>query len=139
LSSDLSGISNQLATNVKQLTYDAPEETKQYQLQSIDRHDIGKSLSVADQQFLIKNIKSYHDSKLAIDELVDHKVLVTPVPIKLQTMLEKKLLIKNFKECVDCYNEWVDKNKIGVPYTLDDIDNSAQEEIVKWHAQHLLN
>jgi hypothetical protein len=60
------------------------------------------------------------------------------VPIKLQTMLEKKLLINNFDECVATYNFCMtDKHRLikgmGDPYDQDDINQLAYDEIQRWH------
>ena len=137
LVSDLSGISSQLADRPL-LTFDAQTTQQNFQIQSIDKQSIPNSLSVADRKFLSENGIKYTKAHNAIAELVDHKILTSPVPIKLQTMLEKKLLIKNFDECVKVYNEWVDKNKVGTPYSMEDIDNTAQEEIQQWHSVPLL-
>ena len=137
LVSDLSGISSQVADRPL-LTFDAQTTQQNFQIQSIDKQSIPNSLSVADRKFLSENGIKYTKAHNAIAELVDHKILTSPVPIKLQTMLEKKLLIKNFDECVKIYNEWVDKNKVGTPYSMEDIDNTAQEEIQQWHSVPLL-
>jgi hypothetical protein len=137
LVSDLSGISSQVAERPL-LTFDARPTEQNFQIQSIDKQSIPNSLSVVDRKFLSENGIKYTKAYKAIAELVDHKILTSPVPIKLQTMLEKKLLIKNFDECVKVYNEWVDKNKVGIPYSMEDIDSTAQEEIQKWHSVPLL-
>jgi hypothetical protein len=53
-------------------------------------------------------------------------------------MLEKKLLVKNFSQCVDVYNEWSEKKGMGVQYTEEDLQSSMKEEIKTWHATALL-
>lgn len=138
LSSDLSGIGSQLPVEHTKLTYNGAISDQRYELVTTDQSKGYNSLSLSDQQFLAKLIKPYQDSRTAIDELVQHKVLVTPVPIKLQTMLEKKLLIKNFDECIKVYNEWVDKNNIGTKYSVEEVNSIANQEIINWHAQNLL-
>jgi hypothetical protein len=132
LISDLSGISNQLATR-PQLTFDSKTNELDFQIQSVEKKNIPSSLSVYDRNFLTEKGPAYAKSFKAIQELVENKVLVTPVPIKLQTMLEKKLLIKNFDECVEVYNKWVKEKGVGTPYTLDDINQGIKEEIQQWH------
>ena len=88
--------------------------------------------------FLLDNASNYKKTSDAIKELVDHKVLVTPVPIKLQTMLEKKLLVKNFDECVEAYNKVMTDSHslikgLGAPYSHTEIDNIVTNEIGQWH------
>ena len=96
------------------------------------------NLTVADQNFLVNNGKQYVTAYNALNELVQSKVLPSPVPIKLQTMTEKKMLLKNFDELVEVYNRWVEKNKVGTPYTTDDIDAAMEEQAEQWHVQQLL-
>ena len=79
--------------------------------------------------------KNYRVVNEALAELVDKKVLVTSVPIKLQTMLEKKLLIRNYDECVSVYNEWAVKTQTGTVYNDEMLAASMQREIASWHSQ----
>lgn len=146
LISDISGIGKQLPTNQEklQLTYESKQPSDQLQLQSLSQSEITQSLTVADQKFLLSNASNYKKTKEAIQELVDHKILVTSVPIKLQTMLEKKLLVSNFNECVDAYNNVMTDphsliNGLGKLYNSDDIDNILTNEINQWHTTAKLN
>jgi hypothetical protein len=63
--------------------------------------------------FLRKHIVGYHDTALQLNKLCDDGFLVTPVPIKLQSLKEKRMIIKNFDECIDWYNLWVNENNFG--------------------------
>jgi hypothetical protein len=146
LISDISGIGKQLSTNLEklQLTFDSKHTDCQLQLQSLPETEITQSLTRADQKFLLDNVDNYKKTRLAIQELVDHKVLTTPIPIKLQTMLEKKLLVKNFDQCVDAYNKsMTDPNSqimgLGKLYNADDIDHISTSEINHWHTVPKLN
>ena len=130
LLSDLSGVGGQLEQ--KLLTYTNAVESD-YQIQSLPQSEIANNLTVADQKFLLDVGKQYKTAYEGIEELLRTKVLVSPIPIKLQTMLEKKMLIKNFDEIVDVYNEWVAKTGVGVPYTDDDITCAIESEIRQWH------
>jgi hypothetical protein len=139
LVSDLSGISGQLpnsTVDVPRLTTDL--KINNMQLQSYNAAEIPSSLSVLDQQFLIENGKKYVAANKAIQELVDNKIMVTPVPIKLQTMLEKKLLINNFDQCVDVYNNWVERTGHGTAYSLPQLEVAISKEIEQWHVTGLL-
>jgi len=140
LISDLSGIGKQLSNDQEklQLTFNSTQTNSQLQLQSLSQPEIKQSLTTTDQKFLLDNASNYKKTKDAIQELVDHKILVTPVPIKLQTMLEKKLLVKNFDECVEAYNRvMTDPHSLikglGAPYNPMDIDNIVTNEIGQWH------
>ena len=136
LVSDLSGVSKQLPNSADrlQLTYDgATVDSRELTLQSVSRRDIPAMLNENDRKFLGTKGPLYAKAHKAIDELVENKVLVTPIPIKLQTMLEKRLLFTNFEQLVEVYNQWVAENGVGRPYSLDDINQTARSELSQWH------
>jgi hypothetical protein len=146
LISDISGIGQQLSNSQgrPQLTFDSTQSNSQLQLQSMPQSDIIQSLTVQDQKFLIEHGPAYVSATNTIQELIRKKVLTTPIPIKLQTMLEKKLLVKNFDECVDAYNNVMTHpassiNGLGITYSSNDIDNILQNEIEQWHTIPKLN
>jgi hypothetical protein len=134
LGSDLSGLSTQLEHRKDlQLEYSGQHPTTA--LVPTKQHAIASSLSRADQEFLLAHGAQYRVVADAINELVNKKVLVTSVPIKLQTLLEKKLLIRNYNECVSVYNEWAVKTRVGTVYNDEMLTASMQREIVSWHSQ----
>ena len=53
-------------------------------------------------------------------------------------MIEKKLIIKNFDQCVEWYNEWVTLNNLGEIYTTEQVNESSLNELKQWHAPLLL-
>ena len=141
LLSDLSGISQQLPApgQVLQLEH-AGQSANNIQLQSIAHNEISLSLSSADQNFLLSHGPKYQTVQQAIAELVERKTLVTPIPIKLNTLLEKRLLIKNFDQCVSVYNQsMTDPHSkicgLGNVYSDQDINQQAETEINQWHAR----
>lgn len=134
LGSDLSGLSTQLEYQKDlQLEYSGQHPTTA--LVPTKQNLIESSLSRADQAFLLAHGANYRVVADAMAELVNKKVLVTSVPIKLQTMLEKKLLIRNYDECVSVYNEWAAKNRVGTVYNDEMLTTSMQREIASWHSQ----
>ena len=140
LLSDLSGISQQLEHNSPQsLEYDAVRSAARTELKPVQHRDLVISLNSADQQYLLSHGAQYKTVHKSMAQLVQDKILVTPVPIKLQTMTEKKLIIKNFSECVNWYNEWVSKNGLGETYTHEHLSVAMQKELVSWHADTRLS
>ena len=135
LVSDLSGISAQLpAPSVPRIEFDSRDQLDSVELAPVTtKADILNSLSAGDQQFLhehsVRYVKTYH----TIDELIKNNVLVTGIPIKLQTMLEKRRLIRNFDQCVEVYNNWVTQHGVGDPYTHTDINSLSFKELGHWH------
>jgi hypothetical protein len=91
-----------------------------------------KSLPIAEQQFLQDNIGTYVKSVKSIDKMVEDKVMVTGVPIKLQTLAEKKLLIKNFDELMIVYNEWAIKNNYECVYG-EQLKSDSMAELANWY------
>ena len=146
LISDISGIGKQLPNSQEklQLTFDSAQDNSPMQLQSLSQAEIAQSLTVADQKFLIDSGPAYVKAKDTIQELVDHKILVSSVPIKLQTMLEKKLLVKNFDACIEAYNTaMTDPGSLikGLATTYDtaNINSLISDEIGQWHTTPRLN
>jgi hypothetical protein len=139
LLSDLSGLSKQLPSPEQQprLEYNTTG-AQALQLQSLAQSDIVPNLSGADQKFLLTHGANYQTVSSAINDLVTRKALTTAIPIKLNTLLEKRLLIKNFDQCVDVYNQWMtDPHSeicgLGNTYDPDSIDFETQKEITHWH------
>lgn len=78
--------------------------------------------------FLKENLPAYKNSIGKINQLQEHGYLITGIPLKLQSLQEKKSIIKNFSDCVLWYNEWVDKNNYGKHYTETELDLLAAAE-----------
>jgi hypothetical protein len=64
-------------------------------------------------EFINNNIESYVNTTNQLNDLVNNGFLVTSVPIKLQTLKEKKEIVKNYDDCIKWYNDWVDKTGFG--------------------------
>ena len=79
-------------------------------------------------QFLSTNMSAYQSTISTIDKLQKYGFLVTGIPIKLQSLHEKKNIVKNFSECIVWYNNWVAKNNFGTPYTDTELNLLAHEE-----------
>ncbi len=118
------------AENIPQLEH-SPQmllplsKDEQYEIQQMHQG----ALSIQSQNFLTSNIDSYQTANLAISELVENKILVTPIPIKLQTLAEKAMIVKNFSEIVEVYNNWCNKNNIQMNARVTDLADSAIKEL----------
>jgi uncharacterized protein YktA (UPF0223 family) len=78
--------------------------------------------------FLTDNLPAYKNTISQIEKLKDDGFVVTGIPLKLQSLQEKKQVIKNFNECIDWYNNWVDKNNFGKHYSELELSILAQQE-----------
>lgn len=129
LNSDISGLGKQLQNhNALQIGWE-----KHQKIESTSSEMIQTNLSQGDREFLSQQQSNYDKVKTAIRTLVDDKVLVTPVPIKLQTLLEKRLIIENFDDCVRWFNDWHSMTGIGNPYTDENLSIAMSREIKQWH------
>lgn len=138
LLSDLSGIGNQLpGTDLPQLENNTTAESS-YQLQSLSRTEIALQLKQNHLEYIKTHTNPYLKTAQGIDQLVVNKVLVTPVPIKLQTMLEKKLLFKNFDDLVKVYNQWVDYTGHGRRYEAELEQTASLAESHHWYSTRQL-
>lgn len=91
------------------------------------------SLSVVNQNFLQENIRDYLNVYLEINKLIIDRTIVHGVPIKIHTLAEKAVLIKNFKQCVDTYNDWSSKHPNQHKVTLQDLGQMAYNELETWY------
>ena len=89
---------------------------------------IDVSVTKEQHTFLSKNLSLYNNASRNIEQLKELGLLVTGVPLKLQSLREKQQVIRNFDQCVDWYNQWVDKTGYGKKYTVTELDVSADHE-----------
>ena len=128
---DISGLSRQVEPT---LLLENKSGEPNYQLDLPTTKNIVQSLSRTDQQYLSNNSEAYIKSSQAIEELKKNGPLPSGMPMKLQTMVEKKLMIGNFDEVASWYNEWVVENGIGKPYNIDESIVKELEELRTWHS-----
>ena len=113
--------------DIKMLEYDQTKSTA---------HAVAKletQLTLADQKYLLEHGKKYKNASDAIRQLVDNGTLVLGVPIKLQTLAEKRKIIKNFDMCLYTYHKWVDTNKLGTKYTNEKLKLIGDQEVKEWY------
>lgn len=101
-----------------------------------------RSVTVTDSEheFLSSNLPVYKEATAQIENLKELGFLVTGVPLKLQSLNEKKQVIKNFDDCVSWYNQWVETNQFGKIYSQNELDTLAHQEEEKLNSalQHQL-
>ena len=93
------------------------------------------NLPLAEQKFLEEHSSKYLEASIGIDQLIKNRTLVTGIPIKLQTLVEKKMIIKNFNECAVAYNEWALENGFNIIENSDEIVNQARDELQNWYTE----
>lgn len=99
-----------------------------------DSQSLSKLLPVAHQDFLNQHQHKYQTALTNISTMVATGVLVSPPPIKKQTLAEKKHIIKNYSHLLEVYNKWIRLNPdIGLPLEESTLDQFAQAERNQWN------
>jgi hypothetical protein len=60
--------------------------------------------------FVNHHLENYYKTNTSIQRMQELGIIVSSVPIKKQTLAEKRFMIKNFDQCLGIYNEWITKN-----------------------------
>jgi hypothetical protein len=85
------------------------------------------------QDFLNQHQHNYQTSLRTISTMVETGVIITPPPVKKQTLAEKKHIIKNYNHLLEVYNQWIRANSdIGLPLEESTLDQFAQAERHRW-------
>jgi len=78
-----------------------------------------------DCQSIIEDLCSLHSF---IDRLNDHKQMPTGIPIKMNTLEDKKKCVLNFNRALDQYNTWASKGNRHPELSKDDINQKINIE-----------
>jgi hypothetical protein len=100
-----------------------------------------RSLITPDQtDFLSRHQDQYQSTNGQLKEMCDQGIMVSPPPIKKQTLAEKRYLIRNFDQCLDMYNQWIIYNPdVGIPLELSTMARLSTVERQYWKPQILGN
>jgi len=134
LISDTSGFSKSISQDAPIQLLNGPENTAlPTTAMTIEKLMSRTSLSTTHQEFLKGNIQNYVKAYADIGKLVINRTLIHGMPIKLQTLAEKAIPVKNFEECIDTYNNWSIKNSRKHQVSLNDLGVTALDEIKAWY------
>ena len=86
------------------------------------------NVELTNYNFLKDHLPDYQKIQKELNRLVTDKILVTGVPIKLQSLAEKRHIIKNFDQCIEWYNQWVTANNYGKLYSSTELDSLSKTE-----------
>jgi hypothetical protein len=90
------------------------------------------------QRFLQQNQMAFDNAQDAIKRMQELDIIVSPPPIKKQTLMEKSMIIKNFDQCMDNYNQWVSNNPgVATEITRDQVDQQIAKEQLFWNQRHI--
>jgi hypothetical protein len=86
------------------------------------------------QNFIKRHGANYAKTQQSIERMQELGILVTTIPIKKQTLIEKKHMIKNFDQLLDVYNFWVSKNpSIGDTISKESLPLLIEQEKKTWN------
>ena len=96
--------------------------------------NLNNLLPATHQEFLNQHNEIYVKSSESIGNMVESGILVSPPPIKKQTLAEKKHIIKNYNHLLEVYNKWIlDNPDMGLPLDASTLDHFAQLERNHWN------
>lgn len=83
--------------------------------------------------FLVRHKHAFITADESIGRMVDLGIMVSPLPIKKQTLAEKMKMIRNLQDCMDAYNSWARANSsVASPVDADDLMHQATQERQHW-------
>ena len=62
------------------------------------------------QKFMQQNMQGYQNTESAIKRMQELDIIVSPPPIKKQTLQEKIAMVRNADSCLDIFNDWAQRN-----------------------------
>lgn len=125
--SDLGAIALSNPNKTKLLTVDSNITNKNLENYIVD------NLPTELQTFVENKKEKYVKAKNSIQHLVKLGFLPSQIPIKKHTFAEKRMVIKNFDECVYVYNDWILKNpELGEPFNDSKLQLSYQKDDSMW-------
>lgn len=140
LCSDLGTLALTQPEKFSQLTYKSNEIDYSSEVKS--NYDLVKKSS---SQALIQLLPEKHQNFISqhsalcnasmndIGTMIEHGIVVSPPPIKKQTLAEKKHMIQNFHSLLNVYNQWIEQNpELGNPLDHTTLDKFADIESNQW-------
>lgn len=83
--------------------------------------------------FLEHNKTGYNNVQQAMRRMMELDILVSPPPIKKQTLQDKIHMIQNYQQCLETYNRWAETHSDIADATSDEqINSQIQEEHGFW-------
>jgi len=109
-----------------------PKLTFNSDSQSVSEN-IVKCLSEEQQEFFNNKLNQYNAAATSMQKMVELGIMVTPIPIKKQTLEEKRYLVKNFDQLIDIYNTWISlRPELGNPVGDTGIQDFIDKEFNIW-------
>ena len=132
-----------MASNVGGLVAADPQALLEYsgstagtELAVPTKKNIINSMTQSEREFLGHHAANYIKATQSIEQMERLGIVTSGIPIKKQTLRDKKLSVKNFDQCVDVYNQWISENPSMAPQlTHEQIHNQIEIEQERWRGQ----
>ena len=84
-------------------------------------------------EFINRYGNQYRTTNHLLENMCNQGLMISPPPIKKQTLAEKKYIVKNFDQCLDIYNQWIGYNPtVGHPLDMLTLEKFANIERQHW-------
>jgi len=94
-------------------------------------------LSVNHQEFLKQHLDQYNTVSKKMWDMKQDRTLVNPIPIKLNTMMEKASMINNYRECFETYNKWCEyRNQQDRIIDFEQLKDMVLDELNFWYSNN---
>lgn len=132
-----------MASNVGGLVAANPQALLEYsgstagtELAVPTKKNIVNSMTASEREFLGHHAANYLKATQSIEQMERLGIVTSGIPIKKQTLRDKKLSVKNFDQCVDAYNQWISENpSMAQQLTHEQIHNQIELEQEHWRGQ----
>jgi len=132
-----------MASNVGGLVAANPQALLEYSVATTSdalvvptKKNIINSMTTSEREFLGHHAANYLKATQSIEQMQSLGIVTSGIPIKKQTLRDKRLSVKNFDQCVDVYNQWISENPgMALQLTHDQIDNQIEQEQEQWRGQ----
>jgi hypothetical protein len=100
------------------------------------KKSIINSMSTSEREYLAHHAPKYMQATQSIEQMERLGIVSSGIPIKKQTLRDKQLSVKNFDQCLDTYNEWINNNPgLSTELTHQQINNQIELEQQHWQGQ----
>ena len=132
-----------MASNVGGLAATAPQALLEYtatkpgtDLVLPTKKSIIDAMSVSEREYLRHHTANYVKATQSIQQMERLGIVASGIPIKKQTLRDKRLSVKNFDQCLEVYNNWISRNpNMSQQLTHEQINNQIELEQHAWRGQ----
>jgi hypothetical protein len=96
--------------------------------------NLASNLDAEHHRFLAEHSGNYLKAMKSMERMRELDIAIGMPPIKKQTLAEKRHIIKNFDQCAEVYNTWIEQNpSIAKPVTIESLSALSTNEQTFWH------